>query len=176
MKTCAKCGETKQQTEFHKSSKSKDGLCSYCKACAKRAVDLWKAENPEKRKVNQANHFQKYKSAYNEKRKARRAMFPDEVRAQQAKHAKKHRLKSQYGLTSDDVEAMIAGQNNRCAICGVEFSATKKPVIDHCHSSGVVRSILCSPCNTALGHIEKDGFFSAAIRYLERHGKRIGNS
>lgn len=176
MKTCAKCGEKKQQSEFHKSSKAKDGLCSYCKVCAKRTVDLWKAENPDRRKLNQANHFQKHKSAYNEKRKERRAKFPDETKALQAKFAKKHRLKSKYGLTSSDVEAMIARQNNRCAICEVEFSTAKKPVIDHCHSTGVVRNILCSPCNTALGHIEKDGFFRSAIEYLALHGKHIGNS
>lgn len=32
-KRCSKCGCEKQITEFHKSSKSPDGLQSYCKEC-----------------------------------------------------------------------------------------------------------------------------------------------
>lgn len=34
-KTCARCNEAKQMSEFHKNSRSRDGLHSYCKACNK---------------------------------------------------------------------------------------------------------------------------------------------
>lgn len=155
--------------EFHKSSKAKDGLCSYCKSCAKLAVTLWKAENPDRRQINQATHYQRNKEVYNERRRERRKQDPDKSRELQRQYARKSRLKKLYGLTIDDAALMLQRQNNRCAICEVEFSETKKPVVDHCHSSGKVRELLCSPCNTALGHIEKDSFFRKALEYIDKH-------
>ena len=35
MKTCTKCGETKEFSEFHKSIARKDGYVSQCKQCSK---------------------------------------------------------------------------------------------------------------------------------------------
>jgi hypothetical protein len=34
-KVCARCGEIKPHEEFHKNSRSADGLHSYCKTCNK---------------------------------------------------------------------------------------------------------------------------------------------
>lgn len=39
--------------------------------------------------------------------------------------------------------------------------------VDHNHTSGAVRALLCAGCNSGLGFIEKDGFVEAARRYLE---------
>ena len=33
-KTCSKCRESKELSEFHNSKKQKDGKNNYCKACA----------------------------------------------------------------------------------------------------------------------------------------------
>lgn len=35
MKTCTKCGETKELTEFHRNKRSKDGRGTRCKSCSK---------------------------------------------------------------------------------------------------------------------------------------------
>ena len=169
MKRCTKCGESKQELEFHKNSRAKDGLCSYCKVCAKKAVDLWKAENPERRQANQAKHFKKNKAVYLERRKERRAKNPEKFKEYHRQYNSKTYLKRTYGLTQEDAALMLDRQNNRCAICAKEFSESKKPVVDHCHKSGTVRELLCSPCNLALGHIEKDGFFKKALEYLKKH-------
>lgn len=50
---------------------------------------------------------------------------------------------------------MILDQNNRCKICDREFSDTIKMKIDHDHTTGIVRGLLCHGCNIKLGWNEK---------------------
>ena len=47
MKTCSKCKETKQATEFYKDARIRDGLTSACKVCVKIVRDRYYAANPE---------------------------------------------------------------------------------------------------------------------------------
>lgn len=56
-----------------------------------------------------------------------------------------------YGLTQDEYDELLHSQGNRCAGCGTDAPGAKGWCIDHCHSSGKVRAILCNPCNTMLG-------------------------
>lgn len=79
---------------------------------------------------------------------------------------------------------MRADQEHRCAICGVHEDeipvkhggrpradgsrATRLPlVVDHCHTTGRVRKLLCDRCNHLLGHAREDvTILRAAICYL----------
>lgn len=76
-------------------------------------------------------------------------------------------LKWRYDLTPEQVEQMAAYQADCCAICGIK---PKRLVIDHCHSSGKVRALLCHGCNLALGQIEKkDDWLEKAMAYIASH-------
>ncbi len=72
------------------------------------------------------------------------------------KGRKKH-IERKYGISFEDVRAMLAQQDNRCALCPQELSFTKTRGlhIDHCHETGKVRGLLCGNCNMALGHLER---------------------
>ena len=66
-----------------------------------------------------------------------------------------------YGLNKHDMIAMHESQNKKCAICSKEvelFSRRKanSAYIDHNHTTGDVRAILCHPCNTTIGYIESN--------------------
>lgn len=77
-----------------------------------------------------------------------------------------HRVKATYGLTEEQMQAMSAQQEDACAICHRPF-AEHAPVVDHDHATGEVRSLLCSNCNTGLGHFRDDPeLLKAAVRYL----------
>lgn len=60
---------------------------------------------------------------------------------------RKSRLKTQYGLTVEDFDALLAAQGGRCAICTAEAPLH----VDHCHATGAVRGLLCTRCNKAIG-------------------------
>jgi hypothetical protein len=67
------------------------------------------------------------------------------------------------------LEANVLFRNVKgCMICGLSFRDRRK-MIDHCHTTGVVRGLICFSCNTALGHFKDDiDVLKSAIRYLER--------
>ncbi|MFJ9705658.1 endonuclease domain-containing protein [Streptomyces sp. NPDC101234] len=73
----------------------------------------------------------------------------------------------QYGLDMATVLEILERQQRACAICG--RCVAERFYIDHCHTTGVVRGILCSNCNTALGLLGEDADrMEAAIAYLKR--------
>ena len=84
-------------------------------------------------------------------------------------HNRKQYLKS-YGLTIQLWEAMLIAQSGRCAACCDPLDGIKEPHIDHDHATDRVRGLLCSPCNTALGHA-KDSIerLMGLVHYLEAH-------
>lgn len=55
---------------------------------------------------------------------------------------------SRYSISRPVYLAMLAGSGGRCAICAEQMSP---PNIDHDHSTGAVRGLLCGPCNTGIG-------------------------
>lgn len=83
--------------------------------------------------------------------------------------AKWNRIFSIYGLTQSAVERMIADQSNKCAICENDFNSCHMH-IDHCHTTGKVRALLCSRCNQAIGLIDESLDRLESIRkYLQRY-------
>ena len=79
---------------------------------------------------------------------------------------RKYQIQSSYGLSSEKYDAMLLAQENACAICHISFDGT--PHVDHDHTSGNVRGLLCHGCNIGLGHFRdnRDTLLSAAD-YLE---------
>lgn len=52
MKTCSKCGATKLETEFSKTTKARDGLSCRCRACAKISSDRYLSDPIDREKHN----------------------------------------------------------------------------------------------------------------------------
>ena len=76
---------------------------------------------------------------------------------------------SKYGINRRDFNALLLAQNDRCAICKEILT---KVHIDHDHLTGMVRALLCPPCNMGLGFFKDDiRLLAYAIVYLEDHGK-----
>ena len=63
---------------------------------------------------------------------------------------RKAKLKRNYGISIEAYDAMVIKHNNKCAICHQEHK--RRPLnVDHCHTTGKVRGLLCDKCNMALG-------------------------
>ena len=81
---------------------------------------------------------------------------PEKYRAIQ----RRTRMKSRYGITVEQYEAMLAAQDGKCAICaGADSKNPRSPdghwSVDHDHETGEVRGLLCLRCNNALGWYEE---------------------
>ena len=83
-----------------------------------------------------------------------------------------HQKKHKYGLTEDQYYKMINDQENKCVICSYEFTNENRysgSFVDHCHSTGKVRGLLCNRCNKSIGAFEDNiSFLKRAIKYLQK--------
>lgn len=79
------------------------------------------------------------------------------------------RLKKHYGLSESEYLDMVTNHNGRCAICNQESPLN----VDHCHTSGNVRGLLCKSCNLGLGSFSDDiERLQAAVEYLKAHKEK----
>ena len=83
-------------------------------------------------------------------------------------YRRKRSLQKLYGITIEDYNNMFAAQQGKCAICGRHQSEFDRIfVVDHDHTTGVVRGLLCSRCNNGLGMFQDSTkLLVEAIRYL----------
>jgi hypothetical protein len=63
-------------------------------------------------------------------------------------------LRQAFNLTPSEWDQILAHQDGVCFICQRPILPPRKPHTDHNHKTGVVRGILCSQCNRALGKVE----------------------
>jgi Recombination endonuclease VII len=79
------------------------------------------------------------------------------------------RRRGAYDLEPEVYLRMLFSQNSECAVCRISQSeVTAGLVVDHKHSDGMVRMLLCSNCNVALGLVKEDPkILQAMIEYLE---------
>jgi len=130
---CKKCTETKPLDTF---PEYKPGCRRHvCYTCFYANTRDWVESNRD--------HSKTWHREYKQKLRETDIGFRDYER-------KVHR-KSTYSLSVEEFDIMAKDQNGCCAIC-LDFLA--KPEIDHCHSSGKVRGLLCHRCNSIVGQYE----------------------
>lgn len=84
-------------------------------------------------------------------------------------------LMAAFGLTLQQYEDMATRQNHLCACCGKPEIVKRHGkllwlAVDHCHSTGKLRDLLCNTCNQGLGQFKDDPeLLRKAAAYLERH-------
>ena len=80
---------------------------------------------------------------------------------------KSYQLKKRYGIDLGVFTRLLEQQDHKCAICGTEQDETFH--LDHCHSTGAVRGLLCRACNTGIGNLRDDPVIVAkALAYLNQ--------
>lgn len=89
---------------------------------------------------------------------------------QRYERTRKHKLRTLYGITPADFDAMMVNQQNKCAVCSTEFVVRKDAQVDHDHTTGQVRSLLCVRCNMGIGYFREDpALLLEAVQYLANH-------
>ena len=92
----------------------------------------------------------------------------------QRKRVMRTLMKNVYGISEAEYEKQLAKQKGKCAICGKEFDFKNKNKdtihIDHCHTTGQLRGLLCGECNKGIGFFhDNPELLLAAIKYIKKH-------
>jgi hypothetical protein len=95
-------------------------------------------------------------------RKACRSCERIEARARTYKYIR--------GITYEERDAILEKQGGKCAACGIsEAGSVKGWHVDHRHSDGLIRAVLCATCNIALGQVNDSiERLEHLINYLRR--------
>ncbi len=126
----------------------------------------WKSRNPERVAEYNKRTRERYKPKTEEQKEARREWYRLYRARPESKLARAEaRWFTRYGITRDDFYALLAAQQGVCAICGGVES--QRLHVDHDHTTGAVRGLLCGPCNRGLGSFrDNPRSLQAAVTYL----------
>ena len=81
--------------------------------------------------------------------------------------ARDNQLKTKFGISLDQYNVMLAEQNGFCKICNKTCPSGRDLAVDHDHTTGKVRGLLCKNCNQALGFFfDNTEYLSRAVLYL----------
>jgi len=76
-----------------------------------------------------------------------------------------------YGISYSEYNEIFLSQNGNCKICGINQSMLKKRLsVDHSHTTGKIRGLLCAKCNSAIGLLSDDAeVISRAAAYIKEN-------
>lgn len=93
-----------------------------------------------------------------------------QMNAQIKDHTLDLSLQRKYGIDFSEYSQMLDDQSGVCAICSEACVTNKRLSVDHCHTSGKVRGLLCNRCNRAIGLFgDSSRLLKIAANYLERN-------
>lgn len=171
MKTCRQCEKELPLESFKKRKASSDGRLNTCKKCVyARQLEYW-SKNPDSLSKVKAARSRRYAESLSDEARARNR---DWYRKNAAKHCEKSKwsaIKRQYGLTREQYDEILRSQGGKCPIClnCMETRGVKAPCVDHCHSTGRVRGLLCRNCNASLGGMgDSLEALERAVEYMKK--------
>ena len=172
MKVCNKCGKP---SEFYK---SRQGAC---KVCVRAEVKARRLADPEKIKAAKKAYYTKNADKCRAKTREWSKKNPERKREAWKKWKENNPgatriadVRWRYGLQPDEYAALMKKQGGKCAICRTKPTGKRGLHVDHHHETGVVRGLLCSSCNTAIGMLRDNSIMiRRAAKYVEFHNNRI---
>jgi len=170
MKVCTTCGIPQEVGEYWKKKGTPDGLDYACRTCrkleCKESRERVKAGTlrPGGRPGKKLPPGERWCSGCQKglpivdftggERRCRKCKSKDHIRRK-------------YGLDEEQYKNLVTEQGGKCAMCGInDFK-----YVDHDHTTGLVRGLLCPTCNTGLGYLEThQDLISNAKWYLAKVG------
>jgi hypothetical protein len=177
MKSCSVCKTAKPLADFWKDSSKADGLCRECKVCKHAYNEKYRLANLVKhnergRKWNAANRasvakrLREWRKANPEKSKASKLRHKLKDPERYKQQLRKQSLKKSFGISVEEYDSMFKSQGGVCKICN-SLNGKRRLNVDHCHSTGKIRGLLCGNCNLGLGNFKDSPMvLAAAMAYL----------
>jgi len=132
--------------------------------------------NSQMREYRNANsdrvNFTRRERLKNDPEYAEKVRERDRIRSKaQSERRLNTNLKGMYGITLVEYDLKYDTQQGKCAICEEETPRRGKDrlVVDHCHTAGDVRGLLCNKCNMGIGLLrDNPNILQKAIEYLQK--------
>ena len=149
MKFCPRCQTTKDDFTFGKDKKGRLGLSFWCRPCTNDyARERYPLVKERIRKSSKATYRRRINTYRND------------------------RLTKNYGLSLEDYNKRLVTQDGVCAICKLPDSTGHSLAVDHSHTTGKIRGLLCKVCNLAIGNFRDNPIIMReAAKYLEEFSK-----
>ncbi len=183
-KRCPDCGRLLSQSAFGRNRAQPDGLSFYCLACNRARNNDWYRRRRRSlgKKVRDLSWVPRgfrwcptCQQAVAHEDYVRNAALPSgfgtRCKACNNRLGQEAYWRRRYGLTKAEVAQLRAAQGNTCTICG----APDPEHLDHDHSTGKVRALLCQRCNHGLGLFRDEPYLlRVAALYVEGHRQEHG--
>jgi hypothetical protein len=149
---------------FYRDPGCAGGYRTQCKMCEAERNREWYQRN----KAKTVARVQEW-------RECNRERYLEYQREYNSAEARKRRdreghLKRKHGITIADYDAMLAAQDDGCAICHRAPRPDISLHVDHDHETGAIRGLLCFSCNNLLGDVHDDvSLLLAAAEYVWAH-------
>lgn len=163
-KVCTGCNTDKPIEDFGKTKKLKSGYQARCKEC------LCKEGMLRVHKNDPASIYNRFNSRRWRSKNPELAHVASRVCEMQKRGIK---------ITREQfVKLKPRIYNDVCEICGkINTHKNSALFIDHDHTTGEVRGLLCHKCNTALGHANDNvELLQKMIKYLKKHKADISST
>lgn len=173
-KCCPNCGEVKFFSEYPQSPKRLNGVGGWCKSCrrvdskqdywsdpeksrtsARKRSNEWRDRNPQ----HASEYYFRNREKYVEYNKYFRSTDRGKLSHVLSEHRRNKRAKSvENDLSIEDVDFLLSLQDNKCAMCGEEFTKRNSYTLDHIvplsKGGGLTLGnvqLLHQPCNASKG-------------------------
>ena len=153
-KICPDCSVEKPLTEFgyRVDGRQRKYLKTYCKSCYTKRTKEWYKLN--RAKANQYGREWRKKN-------------PESDACQR----RNWQLMAKYGITFEEKQQLLLKQGGVCIICNSPMELPSRHcVVDHDHTTGKIRALLCTNCNTGIGQFKESvEILERAIAYINEH-------
>lgn len=185
---CTKCRQWKEYSEYHKNKNREPQIIHTCKVCKYEKRNKKRLEKYKKIEKKYGKVISKSRGTLTETHKRCSKCLDwktydqfqkDKARLMNlvnicASCKSAYDIQKKYGIGLEEFTDLLAKQGGGCAICGATRGSKKSEslFVDHDHKTGKIRGLLCSHCNSMLGHSrDKVSNLRRGIQYLERASK-----
>lgn len=122
----------------------------------------WYLNHRLKVKEQRKRYYQENREQVIAKNKAWRKNNPDKLAAAK----RRYHLKHDFGLSITAYEELLLAQKGLCAVC--RHRPPKSLAVDHCHTTGKIRGLLCVKCNRGIGlFVDNAALLERAAMYIK---------
>lgn len=145
---------------------------TWCRPCCAKWQSNWRKTHREQHNAAKKRYKERHPE-YAQKCIDRAKRWYEQNREHVKQRSRAWRLKDEFGITASEYDELLQKQNGVCAICRKENNRKGQRLhVDHEHTLGKVRGLLCNNCNLGLGYLQDSpDILLVASEYVRNHGK-----